>query len=121
MRQMYYCPNCRAPFAYGARYCSNCGISLNCVLQQMPFHPSPLPHGNPYAQQQTCRQQPGQNQDAPYNRASAGGNPNQYQQQCACGNRGAIPQQKSPPVEDTATPIRAEISKLLTELFDKAH
>ena len=92
MRRTYYCPKCRAPFAYGARYCSNCGVSLNCVLQQMPFHPSPLPYGKDYPQQE-----------------------------CACGNRGAILQQKSPPAEDTATPIRAEISKLLAELFDKVN
>lgn len=28
MRQMYYCPNCRASVSCGARFCGSCGIRL---------------------------------------------------------------------------------------------
>jgi hypothetical protein len=45
-------------------------------------------------------------QPLPYNQAPASGNPNQHQQYaCAYG--------------DTVTPISADISKLLSELFGK--
>jgi hypothetical protein len=41
MRQIYFCPNCRAPIRYGDRFCGNCGTNLEWVVQQSP--PQPLP------------------------------------------------------------------------------
>jgi hypothetical protein len=35
MQRMYFCPNCRAPVAYGYRFCSNCGVKLEWLIQQM--------------------------------------------------------------------------------------
>ena len=34
MQQMYYCPNCRAPVAYGQTQCSNCKTLLNWQASQ---------------------------------------------------------------------------------------
>jgi len=34
MQQMYYCPNCRAPVAYGQTQCSNCKTVLNWQASQ---------------------------------------------------------------------------------------
>jgi hypothetical protein len=45
-------------------------------------------------------------QPTPYNQAPVSGNPNQYQQYVYANG-------------DTVTPISAEISKLVSDLFDK--
>lgn len=34
MQQWYQCPNCRAPVAFGVRFCGNCGMQLNWPTQQ---------------------------------------------------------------------------------------
>ena len=91
MRQMYYCPNCRASVSCGARFCGSCGISLNWVVEQMPPPSSPL----------------------------ASGNLKQYQQQHMNGNRGTISQSKSSSQDAAVTPISIEISKLLADFFGK--
>ena len=128
MWQMYSCPHCRAPVAYGVRFCSNCGINLE---QQMPSQPSRFAYcyqsnpqqigeqrQSPYIQQTGWRQQPGQNQPPPHNEAPVRGTPMKCQQRdrSSCG---AHPQEKRSTVDGTMTPMRAEISKLLADLFDR--
>ena len=34
MQQQYQCVNCGAPVAFGAKFCSNCGLQLNWAIQQ---------------------------------------------------------------------------------------
>ena len=46
MQQMYSCPNCGSPVAFGAGFCTNCGISLSWPTQQQ------MPPPPPYQQQQ---------------------------------------------------------------------
>ena len=41
MWPMFFCPACRAQVVYGDRFCSNCGINLICVMQQIPLQPLP--------------------------------------------------------------------------------
>jgi len=40
MQQQYHCPKCRAPVAFGMRFCSNCGVQLNWPTQQQVQQPS---------------------------------------------------------------------------------
>jgi hypothetical protein len=123
MRQIYFCPNCRALIAAGDRFCGNCGINLNWVVLQPP-QSSPVSYDyrcpnqqQRWIQQPRWREQPGRNQPLPYAQAPVCGNPNQYQQRYMYDNRGAIPQKKSSSVNGTITPMRAEIYKLLEEFF----
>lgn len=39
MQQMYSCPNCGGPVAFGVKFCANCGIPLNWPTQQMRPRP----------------------------------------------------------------------------------
>ena len=39
MQQTYQCPNCGAPVAFGVKFCTNCGTSLNWHAQQHPQSP----------------------------------------------------------------------------------
>ena len=40
MQQQYQCPNCKAPVAFGMRFCGNCGMQLNWPTQQHILPPS---------------------------------------------------------------------------------
>jgi hypothetical protein len=42
MRQIYFCPNCRAPIVYGDRFCGNCGVNLKWEITQIPPQSLPL-------------------------------------------------------------------------------
>lgn len=126
MRQMYSCPNCRAPVAYGDRFCGNCGINLNWAAQQMPPQSSPLSYGyqypnqqQPWGQQPEWHQQSGWNQPPPYSQPPVWINPNQCQQRYMYDNSGSVPQKDNSSAGSTITPMRTEISKLLADLFDK--
>ena len=102
MWPIYFCPGCRAQVAYGDRFCGNCGVNLSCVIQQIPPQPPPLSYDYryPYPYQQWPQYNPPYNQEEPVS-------PNQCQQRYVPGN------------DSNATPVSAEISKLLAELFDK--
>ena len=39
MQQLFQCPNCAAPVAFGVRFCGNCGAQLKWPTQHQP--PSP--------------------------------------------------------------------------------
>jgi hypothetical protein len=115
MRQIYFCPNCRAPIGYGDRFCGNCGINLEWVTRQIPAQPLPQWYDCHYPeQQQTCG-----GQQLQYNQASASVNANQNQQQYVHGNRATTSSGKRSSVDVTAKPISDEISKLLADFFDK--
>lgn len=89
MQRMYFCPNCRSPIAYGVRFCGNCGVNLRWVVPQMPPQSSPMSYGSQY---------PNQPQRYVYNKPDG------------------VPRKNC---VSTTTPIRAEISKLVANLFDK--
>jgi hypothetical protein len=116
MRQIYFCPNCRAPIRYGDRFCGNCGTNLEWVIQQSP--PQPLPQW--YDCQYPEQQQTWSHQQLQYNQASVPGNANQNQQQYIHGNRGTTSSGKRSSVDVTAKPISNEISKLLADFFRQA-
>jgi hypothetical protein len=101
MWQMYPCPNCRAPVAFGMRFCGNCGMRL--------IPSSSLTYNYPHPNQQRilCNQKP------------IGENLNQYRQRYMNSDRSVIPSKKTASVGGTTTPMRTEISKLLAELFEK--
>jgi hypothetical protein len=120
MRQIYFCPNCRAPIGYGDRFCGNCGINLKWEIRQIPPQSLPLWYDCQYpGEQQTCSRQQLQYNQLPYDQASVSGNANQNQQQYIHGNRGTTSSGKRSPVDGTAKPISNEISKLLADFFDK--
>ena len=116
MRQIYFCPNCRAPIRYGDRFCGNCGTNLEWVVQQSP--PQPLPQW--YDCQYPEQQQTWSGQQPQYNQTSVSGNANQNQQQYIHGNRGTTSSGKRSSVDVTAKPISNEISKLLADFFRQA-
>lgn len=41
MQQMYSCPNCGSPVAFGTRFCTSCGTTLNWPTQQQ-VQPPPV-------------------------------------------------------------------------------
>ena len=67
MQQMYSCPNCRAPVAYGQASCANCNMVFN-------WPPSPTPTQN----QSSLSQYPGQ-QASPDNQSAGPGAQDQPQ------------------------------------------
>ena len=95
MWRMYFCPNCRAPVAYGYRFCSSCGVKLDWLIQQMT--PKSSSH----------------------NQSLMGRDQNQYQKCHSDVNHDAVTQQENQPIGSAITPMRTEIFKLLAELFDK--
>ena len=58
MQQMYSCPNCGAPVAFGARFCTGCGTALNWPTEQQVEPP-------PAYQQQQQQSHYGYGQQAP--------------------------------------------------------
>jgi hypothetical protein len=120
MRQIYFCPNCRAPIGYGDRFCGNCGINLEWVTRQIPAQPLPQWYDCHYPeQQQTCGGQQLQCNQPPYNQALVSGYANQNQQRYMHLNHVATSSGKRSSVDVTAKPISDEISKLLADFFDK--
>ena len=117
MLQMNVCYNCKASVANGDRFCGNCGISLAAYIPPEIPH---LPYNFQYPEQQSAYlQQHARNQPPPYQQASVCGSHRATQQQYQHVNRGTAPQQKNSPHSETVTPMRAEISKLLLELFNR--
>jgi predicted amidophosphoribosyltransferase len=90
MWQIHFCPQCGARAKYSDRFCGTCGFNLTSVLPQVP----PLMYDYQYPFQQWVPYSPAYNQEA------ASVNAGQYQQR-------------------NATPMSAEIAKLLGDLFDK--
>jgi predicted amidophosphoribosyltransferase len=90
MWQIHFCPGCGARAAFSDRFCGTCGFHLTSVLPQVP----PPPYDYQYPYQQWVPYSP------PYSQAAAPANADQYRQR-------------------NATPMSAEISKLLGDLFDK--
>lgn len=97
MRQIYFCPNCRAPIGYADRFCGNCGINLKWEIQQIPPESLPLRYDcqNPGQQQSWSSQQL-----VPLNHVAT-----------SSGERSSF--------GGDVTPLSAEISKLLEDFFDK--
>lgn len=117
MLLMNTCYNCRAQVANGDRFCGNCGISLATFVTPETPH---LPYSPQRPEQQPAyRQQYKGNQYPPYQQASECGNTRVSPQQYQHVNRGAIPRQKNSPRNTTITPMRAEISRLLLEFFNR--
>jgi len=55
MQQMYSCPNCGAPVAFGVRFCTNCGTPLNWPSQPQA-QPPPAHQESPSYQEQPATQ-----------------------------------------------------------------
>jgi hypothetical protein len=108
MRQMYFCPQCRALIGIGDRFCSNCGTHLNWVILQTP--PRPSRESCSYHDRQGTQQQQlpsGAKQSAC------------YQPQKMSKEISVVPQKRSSSSGGTATPINTEISRLLSDFFNK--
>jgi hypothetical protein len=120
MRQIYFCPNCRAPIGYSDRFCGNCGINLKWEIRQVPPHSIPLWYDcqNPGQQQTSSSQQPQCNQP-PYNQALVSGYANQNQQRYMHLNHVATSSGERSSFGEVVTPLSTEISKLLEDFFDK--
>jgi len=120
MRQIYFCPNCRAPIGYGDRFCGTCGINLKWEILQVPPEALPLTYDyQNLGQQQTWSSQQLQQSQLPYDEASVSGNTYQNRHQYANGSCVAASSGKRSPVDGTAKPISSEISKLLGDFFNK--
>lgn len=108
MRQVYFCPQCRALIGIDDRFCSNCGTHLNWVILQTP--PRPSRESCSYPDKQGTRQQQlplGDKQPA------------RHQPQKMSKEIRVVPQKGSSPTGGTATPISTEISRLLSDFFSK--
>jgi hypothetical protein len=83
MQQMYSCPNCRIPIAYGQTYCENCKTVLNWPSSPTPpqFQSSPYQYPN--------RQQQGY-QASPDNQSAGSGSQGQNQPQNSDGQPGLL-------------------------------
>jgi len=92
MWRVNFCPQCGAHAAGSDRFCGTCGFNLTCVVELVP---------SPSYDYQCAYQQ-----WVPHNQAAAPVNSDQYQQRYAHDGGG------------TVSPLSAEISKLLAELFD---
>jgi hypothetical protein len=96
MENMYYCPQCGAPVAYGAHFCSNCGTTLDWTGQPIPPPPPPQSYDYQYPDEQGAwdqeqppyGQQPGWDQPPPYDQPQDWGYPGQYGQQDMRGRGG---------------------------------
>ncbi len=133
MPQKYSCSNCSAPVSFGDKFCGNCGISLNWGVHQMPPPSSPLLHGyQDTNQQKTWERQRSQyerrpkwndhsvqRRHVPDNQKSVPGNLNQCQRRYVYNNHSTLSQKNSSSVDSRVKPMSAEISKLLTDFFDK--
>ena len=110
MRQVYFCPQCRASIGVGDRFCSNCGTHLNWVILQTPPRPSRESYSSPCPdrQQEQQRQLPSGNKQPVF-----------HQQQKMSKEMSVIPQRNGPSTDGTVTPISAEISRLLSDFFTK--
>jgi hypothetical protein len=126
MRQVYYCPNCRASIVYGEKFCGNCGTGLKWMVVKTP---PPYQHES-YDRQLTGQQamqhlqyrqsgrQPdrqekaGQKTAFPENRAQPG-------QQNTNDTGAPTSGKKRMPAEDPARVLRSEVSELLEHLFHK--
>jgi len=75
MQQMYSCPNCNAPVAYGQPYCENCKTVFNWQVSQTQGQYQSSPDQYPNQQQQWYQASPdnqsagsgSQGQDQPQN------------------------------------------------------
>jgi hypothetical protein len=107
MRQECFCPQCRALIGIGDRFCSNCGIHLNWVIVQTSPGTSGESYSYGYPDQQKAQEMPlhdeqtrGHHQTIPH-------------------EAGNISQKCGSTAGGTATPISTEISRLLTDFFNK--
>ena len=97
MWQINFCPRCGARASSNVRFCGACGLDLNSVVPQVP----PPPYVYQYSFQQWVPHY------AAYNQAAAPENVEQYQRRYVPDN------------DRDATSIKAEISRLMGDLFDK--
>jgi hypothetical protein len=97
MWQIHFCPRCGARAACSDRFCGTCGLNLTCVVEPVP----PPPYDYQCTYQQWVPYSPS------YNQAAAPVNSDQYQQRYVYATGG------------TVTPLSTEISKLVTDFFDK--
>jgi hypothetical protein len=133
MWQMYSCPNCGSPVADGVRFCGNCGSDLSNLAQRLLPSSAAVSHAHQYLNQPQNQiqqrqvyirqtgwsQQPGHNQPAHSNQIPMCGTQKQQQRQEIARNRAVISQRQGSSVEAAAKPIRSEIIKLMSDLFDK--
>jgi hypothetical protein len=108
MRQKYYCPNCGVPVVCGERFCIGCGINFTWIAQPEPSQPAPISYKLPGAEWQgkTADYQPSSDQCS---REPTQGVPDSLH----------TADTKSTQSGGTASPLSAEISKLLEGFFDR--
>jgi hypothetical protein len=97
MWQINFCPQCGARAAGSDRFCGICGLDFTHVLRPVP----------PPSYDYQCTYQQWVPHSPPSNQAAAPINSERCQQRYVYTDDG------------TVTPISAEISKLLAELFDR--
>jgi hypothetical protein len=98
MWKVNFCPRCGARASGDDRFCGTCGLNLTCVVPQVP--PPSYDYLHPYHQWVL--------HNPSYDQAAAPENAEQCRQRYVSDN------------DRNATPISAEISKLLRDLFDKS-
>lgn len=133
MRQVYYCPDCRAPVFYGERFCGNCRTSLKWVIVKTPPPYSPLPYGRPGTGQQTTpypqprqyvrrpsghQEKTGQRPALQQKKAVPEGQA-QHRQRYTNNKQAVTSVKKRVPAEDPARVLSSEVSGLLEHLFHK--
>ena len=110
MRQVYFCPQCRALIGVGDGFCSNCGTHLNWVILQTPPRPVRESCSSPYPDRQQVQQR---------QLPSGDKQPVFHQQQKMSKEISVVPQRNSPSTGGAVTPISTEISRLLSDFFNK--
>ena len=131
MRQTYLCPNCRAPAAFGTKFCCNCGVHFHWIVPQVPNRLSAVTPGlqsrspqRPKTLKLPLQDEkpekhcgPGWDKPQSYNHKPQMGKPDQYRPDVP-GSSVAL-KENGPAANGSAEPVRTEIIKLLTDLFDK--
>jgi hypothetical protein len=89
---LHYCSNCGSSVAQGARFCGRCGSNLSMLV--------------------------GNTRPVPVSHVPIDGKWKQQQVQKIAGNRDGVAAEKGLLVETPSKPIRTEIIKLISGLFD---
>jgi len=97
MWNVNFCPQCGTRASDNNLFCIACGLNLTSIVPQVP----PPSYDYQYPYQQWVMHEP------VYNQAAASANADQCQRRYVAED------------DSDATPISAEISKLLRDLFDK--
>jgi hypothetical protein len=124
MRQVYYCPNCRASIFYGEKFCVNCGTGLKWLVVKTPPPNQHVSYDRPLTGQQAMQhlqyRQGKPVQTPPVHRKKAFPEDQAQPGQQNTNDTGASTSgKKRVPAEDPARVLRSEVSELLEHLFHK--